>query len=375
MRCSSGVPWAWGFFLCCAATCVLAGGDRAIEPSPQRLAASGIHPAPRVDAGFENNDGPMARGSVWKWRWNAFIHHLPPPPANHYQFPMDHADVPWLQANHSVNTLTWIGHSTALLQINGVNLLTDPVFSERASPFSFAGPKRRVPPGLALTELPHIDVVVISHSHYDHLDAASVEALNQQPGGPPRFLVPLGIKQWLADKGIDNAEELDWGDHTRAAGLDFWFVPATHWSARSLMDRDQTLWGGWAVKTAPGAASPFSLYVAGDTGYSGDSKRIGAAFSCFDLALIPIGAYAPRWFMGPQHVDPQQAVQVFKDVRAKKAIGIHWGTFELTDEPLDEPPGKLAQAAKDAGLAPEAFTVLHHGQMIRVGGDPKGGCD
>ncbi|MGT2474030.1 MBL fold metallo-hydrolase [Paraburkholderia terrae] len=349
-----------------AASANCAVGAQQPDPSPDKLAESGIHHAPRTENGYENNDGPLARGSVWTWRWNRWTHGLPPPPANGYAFPVDHPDVAWIKANRSDDTMTWIGHATALLQINGVNVITDPMFSERASPFTFAGPKRRVPPGLALDELPHIDVVLISHSHYDHLDTASVEALNAQPGGPPLFLVPLGIKDWLAKKGITNAQELDWGDETSDAGLDFWFVPATHWSARSLTDRNETLWGGWVVKTPAGAAHPVSVYFAGDTGYSNDFKRIGAAFGCVDLALIPVGAYGPRWFMGPQHVDPQQAVQIFEDVHAKKAIGIHWGTFELTDEALDEPPKKLADATHEAGLPDDAFTVLHHGQMIRL---------
>ncbi|WP_343657520.1 MBL fold metallo-hydrolase [Paraburkholderia caribensis] len=350
----------------CGASAHCAAGAPPSGPTPDQLAASGIHHAPRTGNGYENNDGPLARGSVWAWRWNRWTHGLPPPPANGYAFPVDHPDVAWIKANRSDDTMTWIGHATALLQINGVNVITDPMFSERASPFAFAGPKRRVPPGLALEELPHIDVVLISHSHYDHLDTATVEALNAQPGGPPLFLVPLGIKDWLAKKGITNAQELDWGDETSVARLDFWFVPATHWSARSLTDRNETLWGGWVVKTPAGAAHPFSVYFAGDTGYSNDFKRIGTAFGCVDLALIPVGAYEPRWFMGAQHVDPQQAVQIFQDVRAKKAIGIHWGTFELTDEALDEPPKKLAEAAHEAGLPDDAFTVLHHGQMIRL---------
>lgn len=354
-------------FALCAATSNCVAGTQEIDPTPEHITASGIHHAPHTKNGFENIDGPLARGPVWKWRWNRLIHSLPPAPENGYAFPVDHPDIEWIKGNRSENTLTWIGHASALLQIDGVNILTDPVFSERASPFSFIGPKRRVPPGLTLDELPHIDVVLISHSHYDHLDAPSVEALNSQSGGPPLFLVPLGIKDWLVNKGISHAQEFDWGDQVRASGLDFWFVPATHWSARTLTDRNETLWGGWVVKTPPRAAQPFSLYFAGDTGYSGDAKRIGAAFGCFDLALIPIGAYAPRWFMGPQHVDPQQAVQIFQDVHARKAIGIHWGTFELADEPLDEPPKKLAEAVREARLPADAFTVLHHGQMIRLG--------
>ncbi len=353
-------------FAFAAASANHAAGTQQPDPTPEKLAASGIRHAPRSENGYENADGPLAHGSVWKWRWNRWTHGLPPPPENGYAFPVDHPDVAWIEANRIDNTMTWIGHASALLQIDGVNVLTDPMFSERASPLPFAGPKRRVPPGLALDELPHIDVVLISHSHYDHLDTASVEALNAQPGGPPLFLVPLGTRDWLAKKGIANAQELDWSDHVSAAGLDFWFVPATHWSARTLTDRNETLWGGWVVKTPAGAAHPYSLYFAGDTGYSDDSKRLGAGFGCFDLALIPIGAYAPRWFMGPQHVDPQQAVQIFKDIHAKKAIGIHWGTFELADEALDEPPKKLAEATRAAGLPDAAFTVLHHGQMIRL---------
>jgi N-acyl-phosphatidylethanolamine-hydrolysing phospholipase D len=362
----------FGLALLGTATWAAASDAPAVDPDAQKVAASGIHHAPRGADGFENIDGPLARGSVWKWRWQAFVKGLPKPPANGYAFPIDHPDLAWLKANRTVNSLTWIGHASALLQINGLNILTDPVFSQRASPFTFAGPLRRTPPGLALADLPHIDLVVISHSHYDHLDTASVQALNAQPGGPPRFLVPLGLKAWMAGKGIDNVEELDWGDHTRVAGLDAWFVPVTHWSARTLTNRNATLWGGWALKTAPGAAAPFSLFFAGDTGYSADFKRIGAAFGRFDLALIPIGAYAPRWFMGPQHIDPAQAVQVFKDVGAQQAIGIHWGTFELTDEPLDEPPRQLAEATRAAGLKEGAFTVLRHGQTLQLRAEDPG---
>jgi L-ascorbate metabolism protein UlaG (beta-lactamase superfamily) len=352
-----------GVMLLCAAACCSADMPET-EPTPARLAQSGIHPAPRQNGEFENNDGPLPRGSIIKWRWHALIHGLPRPPENGYAFPVDDPDSDWLKANRSQDSLTWIGHATVLLQMNGVNVLIDPVFSQRASPVSFMGPKRRVPAALALAQLPHIDVVLISHSHYDHLDTASVLALQEQAGGPPRFLVPLGIQAWLSNKGIVNAEEFDWGQRTRVSGLDFWFVPATHWSARSLTDRNRSLWGGWVMKTVPQAARPYSVYFAGDSGYSKDFRRIGEAFGEVDLALLPIGAYAPRWFMHGEHMDPADAVQAFQDVHAKKAIGVHWGTFELTDEPLDEPPRKLAEALHAAGLPDDAFTVLRHGQTI-----------
>jgi N-acyl-phosphatidylethanolamine-hydrolysing phospholipase D len=359
-------PFSALFMLVMVTGCTNGTVARSEEP-PASSEPQPLHHARRTASGqFENNYATPPRQSVWKWRWERWTQSLPKPPANGYHFPMAHPDIAWLKANRSVNTLTWIGHASALIQIDGVNILADPMLSERASPLSFAGPKRKTPPGLTLDELPHIDVVLISHNHYDHLDKPTVEALNLQAGGPPRFLVPLGIKAWMNEQGITNVEELDWSDETHASGLDIWFVPAQHWSARTPFDRAETLWGGWVVKTPAGAAHPYSLYFAGDTGYSPDFRDIGARFGGFDLALIPIGAYAPRWFMRAQHVDPEEAVKIYKDVHAKKAIGIHWGTFELADDPLDESPRLLAEAVRRAGLPADSFTVLEHGQMIHL---------
>lgn len=320
----------------------------------------------RTPSGFRNTYPEEPRASLLKWQWERLTQGLPKAPANNYNFPMATPEIAWLQANKSVTSVTWISHATALLQINGMNVITDPIFSERASPFSFIGPKRKVPLNIAPEQLPHIDVVVISHNHYDHLDQASVEKLNAQAGGPPLFLVPLGVKEWMAGVGITNVREMDWWDKTSAGKLDISFVPVRHWSARSLTDRSETLWGGWVIKTAEGAPHPFSVFFAGDTGYSKDFQDIGRKFGSFDFALIPIGAYAPRWFMQGQHVDPEQAVQIHKDVHAKRSIGIHWGTFELADEPLDEPPQLLAEAVKKAGLPAQEFTVLKHGETIKL---------
>jgi len=326
----------------------------------------------RTLTGFRNNYAftQPGTGAVLKWQWERLTQGLPKAPANHYHFPVATPEVDWLKDNHTINNVTWIGHATALLQIAGVNVLTDPIFSERASPFSFMGPKRKVAPGLSLAQLPHIDVVVISHNHYDHLDQASIEALNQQAGGAPLFLVPLGVKDWMTAIGVTNVHEMDWWQQTHFSqgthALDIDFVPVQHWSARGVLDRSETLWGGWVVKTVAGAEHPFSAFFAGDTGYSQDFQDIGKKYTQFDLALIPIGAYAPRWFMQSQHVDPQQAIQIHQDVHAKRSIGVHWGTFELADEPLDEPPRLLAEAVRQAGLKEDAFTVLKHGETLKL---------
>jgi N-acyl-phosphatidylethanolamine-hydrolysing phospholipase D len=217
--------------------------------------------------------------------------------------------------------------------------------------------------------------VLISHNHYDHLDVNSVLALNAQAGGPPLFVVPLGLKKWLADLDIRNVHEMDWWDSHDVAvpargAVQVHLTPVQHWSARGLFDRRATLWGGFAL-----FAPDFHLYYSGDTGYSKDfadtqrhfATRHGAAQGGgFDMALIPVGAYEPRWFMKEQHVNPAEAVQIFQDLQAKRAVGVHWGTFALTDEPLDEPPQHLAKARNAAGLGDDAFTVIAIGQTLKL---------
>ncbi|BCL75891.1 hypothetical protein JHS3_16270 [Jeongeupia sp. HS-3] len=258
--------------------------------------------------------------------------------------------------------VTWIGHVTLLIQIGGLNVLTDPLFSQRASPVQWAGPKRRVVLPMTLAELPRIDIVLLSHNHYDHLDAGSMHALAQQAGGPPRFLAPLGLKPWFAAAGLPEPLELDWWDQTQIGALNITFVPAQHWSKRRLWgDENTSLWGGFVIEHAD-----YRLWFAGDTAYSPRLAEIGRRAGPIDFAMIPVGAYAPRWFMHNQHVDPVEALQLFNDVEAKAAMGIHWGTFALTDEPIDEPIDAVPLARAAAGVADERFSLWAIGETRRL---------
>jgi N-acyl-phosphatidylethanolamine-hydrolysing phospholipase D len=219
---------------------------------------------------------------------------------------------------------------------------------------------------LQVAQLPPIDVVLISHNHYDHLDKNSVLALAGIAQAATLFIVPLGVKAWFASLGINNVKELDWWDSVHVKGTEFYFTPVQHWSTRSLGDRNQTLWGGWAV-----LGPQLHWYFSGDTGYSQDFADTKARFAPrqsadqgggFDIALIAVGAYEPRWFMKEQHVNPAEAVQIHLDLGAKRSVGVHWGTFELTDEPLDQPPKDLAAARLAAGLPESAFFVMAIGE-------------
>ena len=246
-----------------------------------------------------------------------------------------HIEPPQLEklANPVAAQVTWIGHSTFLLQVDGLNILTDPIFSDRASPVSFAGPKRTTPPAMTIDQLPEIDIVLISHSHYDHLDKATVKALQaKQPDKPPHYYVPLRLKSWFTNLGVGDVTELDWWDNKKIGDTTVHAVPVQHWSSRGPLDRNKTLWAGFLVDS-PGLRT---LFV-GDSGYSNDFKTIAQRLGQVDVALVPIGAYDPRWIMKSSHMTPEEAAQVVQDVGAKRAIGMHWGTFALTNEPMAEP--------------------------------------
>ncbi len=257
-------------------------------------------------------------------------------------------------------TVTWIGHATVLIQHRGINVLTDPMFSAYASPVSFAGPRRITQPAMTIADLPPIHAVLISHDHYDHLDAASIRAL----GDGPRYFVPLGIKEWMAGKGISpqRVTELDWWQpHALSVGgqgLRVTATPAQHFSGRSLTGRNRTLWASWAVEW-----SDFKAWFGGDTGYNEvQFKQIGDRLGPFDLGIIPIGAYEPRWFMGTVHVNPSEAVRIHQDIGARRSFGIHWGTFVLAGEGVMTPPAALAAARAAEQLEPAEFSVFAGGE-------------
>jgi len=354
----------------CAAAAALTLSACANEP------AAATPTAPRRDGTFHNNYielRSLGTTAFWRWKFEAWRDGLPKPPAA----PTPHIvpDLGLIQTNakagaQMVPTVTWIGHATVLAQLGGLNVLTDPIFSQRASPLSFVGPARAQKPGLWLHELPHIDLVLISHNHYDHLDDDSVRALAAQAGGAPLFVVPLGLKAWFAQRDITRVVELDWWQSHKVGDVEVVLTPVQHWSGRSLADRNETLWGGYAL-----FAAQLHLFFAGDTGFSKDFADIRERFAerqgvaqggGFDIALLPIGAYEPRWFMQRQHVDPEDAVRIHRDLGAKASLGIHWGTFELTDESLDEPPRRLAQARQAQGVPDSAFFTLAIGQTRRL---------
>jgi len=271
-------------------------------------------------------------------------------------FEMAKNDPAFLRENRKQFSVTWIGHSTLLIQMDGLNILTDPIWSDRASPVSFAGPKRLTPPGLRFDQLPQIDAVIISHDHYDHLDTQTIRKLASQ-NEHITFFVPLGVGDFLKDLGVTHYEELDWWQSVNLNGMEFVCTPAQHFSGRTPWGRNQTLWCSWAVI---GKAHRF--YFAGDTGYFPGFKEIGKRYGPFSMAAIPIGAYRPRWFMSPVHTNPAEAVQVFLDVKAKYFIPIHWGTFDLADEPMREPLKLLEDEITKKGLNRDNFKIMQHSQ-------------
>ena len=298
-----------------------------------------------------------SRRDLLRWRFQS--RELPPWPGEYPGLPQDK---PPPRVHSAALRVAFVGHASFLIQTQGVNLLVDPVWSERASPLRFAGPKRVNAPGIAFDDLPPLDAILLTHNHYDHMDMATLKRLAHQRPCP--IVTPLGNDTILA-RGIAkvDARAYDWGDVARIGPLAVHLVPAQHWSARGLFDRRMALWCGFVIETAAG-----KIYVAGDTGY-GDGRLFRDIFlehGAMRLALLPIGAYEPRWFMREQHIDPEEAVRMFEDVDAGQALGCHWGTFRLTDEAIDEPPKRLAVALERAGVAPERFRAARPGEVFEA---------
>lgn len=298
-------------------------------------------------------------GDKKRWHDERKAAGLPRPPSNGYAGFIEQW---WQKAEIAGDSdgLWWLGHSSILLRLQGKYLLTDPVFSRRASPLRFAGPQRRTPPALAIADIPQLDAVLISHNHYDHLDAWTLRALLRR-FPEVHFFAPLGLGKWIRRQGARHVTELDWWKNTSFAGMSFTGVPAQHWSMRTLWDRNRSLWCGWVVESAG-----LRFWFPGDTGYTPELLAIPERLGALDVVALPVGAYAPRWFMAINHMDPQSAVTLWQQLGTPLAFPIHWGVFELADESLDEPVKELQYALSEAADESDNFRILKIGQYLSL---------
>ena len=301
---------------------------------------------------FSNSDGMKNEKSlseVLKWSWSR-----------------EEPKKEFIKTNENINLNSlkdrehyalWIGHSTFLINNGDLTILTDPIFSERASPLNFAGPKRLIKPVIKIKDLPEVDVITISHNHYDHLDVNSLRKI-QKKFPNVKILVPKGDLKLLKNYNLNNGFEFLWWEEIIFDNTKFIFTPAQHWSARGLRDRNKSLWGSWFIKN-----EDKNIFHAGDTGYSEDFIEIRNRLGAVDFAMIPIGAYDPQWFMSYSHVNPEEALNIAKDLDAKKSIGMHWGTFILTDEPVLEPRERLNKITNQTNIN---FYTVTPGNIIEM---------
>ena len=301
---------------------------------------------------FSNSDGmknEKSLGEVLKWSWSR-----------------EEPKKEFIKTNENINLNSlkdrehyalWIGHSTFLINNGDLTILTDPIFSERASPLNFAGPKRLIKPVIKIKDLPEVDVITISHNHYDHLDINSLRKI-QKKFPNVKILVPKGDLKLLKNYNLNNGFEFLWWEEIIFDNTKFIFTPAQHWSARGLRDRNKSLWGSWFIKN-----EDKNIFHAGDTGYSDDFIEIRNRLGAVDFAMIPIGAYDPQWFMSYSHVNPEEALNIAKDLDAKKSIGMHWGTFILTDEPVLEPRERLNKITNQTNIN---FYTVTPGNIIEM---------
>ncbi len=324
--------------------CALSGSTWAGPKSAHFDGAHFVTPdAPPKVGGF----GLEGIGALLKWqttrtpgKWRAYREEpygLPPP----------------YEVKGGAMRVTFINHATTLIQFDGINVLTDPVYSERVSPFDFAGPSRVRPPGVKFESLPRIDVVVLSHNHYDHMDVATLKRISSTwPAA--QFFAGLGNRAFLEGRGLSNVTELDWWDSRDVGGVTVRSVPNQHFSNRGLFDADGTLWSAWVIEGTSGRA-----YFGGDTGYGAHFKAISEKLGPMRLAVVPIGAFKPEWFMAPIHMSPAEAVQAALDLKATTAVPMHYGTFPLADDGEDEPVEVLEAVLKEK---PAPFAILGFGE-------------
>jgi L-ascorbate metabolism protein UlaG (beta-lactamase superfamily) len=331
---------AGGLIGCCAFNAPTYRGPRSDHFDGERF----INQRPR----------PQGEQSVLKWiltrehgKWAAWTDAQPGPP-------------PPRRVGSGELRVTFVNHATSLIQMDGVNVLTDPIWSERCSPVSFAGPVRRRPPGLRFEDLPPIDLVVLSHNHYDHMDVPTLLQLERT--FRPRFAAGLGNRAFLEGKGLSRVTELDWWQSLPVGnGVEATLVPSQHFSGRGTCDRDGTLWGGYVLR---GAGGP--VYFSGDTGYGPHFRQVRERFGPMRLALLAIGAFRPAWFMSYVHVSPSEAYQAHLDLAAARSVAIHFGTFELADDSEVEPVQALNEAISAAGDSSGRFWVLGFGEGREV---------
>jgi N-acyl-phosphatidylethanolamine-hydrolysing phospholipase D len=317
----------------------------------------GERPWHHTAAGFRNPKGSAPRGGDFSDWTSFFLRRFgarePPVVPEGHVLPTGEI-VAGLQRHRGVDSLTWLGHASFLIRVDGRTILTDPFLSQHASPLPPFGPERFAPPGLFPGQLPPIDILLLSHNHYDHLDLPTIEALPARE--QTQVVVPLRLGHYFTSRGFTSVHELDWHDQVVVAGIEVTGLPAIHFSKRTLFDAYQTLWGGYGVQS-----SRRRLHFAGDTGYGPVFPDLGRNGRPFDITLVPIGAYEPQLLMQAVHANPEEAVQIARDLNATRVVAMHWGTIQLTDEPPFEPPERFRSAARAAGYGDD------HAWIMRIG--------
>jgi N-acyl-phosphatidylethanolamine-hydrolysing phospholipase D len=309
--------------------------------------------------GFRNPPGSPVRGGDFG-EWSSFFWRGFSRAPDAVRVPEGHVLAPaevraGLHGQNGADAITWLGHASFLIRLDGITILTDPFLSDHASPVPPLGPARFAPPGLRVYQLPPIDIVLLSHNHYDHLDLPTIDALS----GKERIqaIVPLRLSGYLTERGYPRVRELDWGERASVDALTITSLPAIHFSKRGLFDRNRTLWAGYAVQ-----GRRKRLHFAGDTAYGKVFAQLGRELEPFDLSLLPIGAYEPRELMRATHATPEEAVRIAGDLRARRLVGMHWGSIQLTDEPPFEPPDRFLDAARKAGYGENDVWILRIGE-------------